>query len=197
MKFAMVIVAIALGLAVPVMAQVAEPVSPPPVVQSAPAATQNTVTTTGPVSSETTISVGTLAGQALEWTITAFGVPIGTLLSAWLYRLFRQAGVNLSDSMRARLQEIIINGLAIGAKKASENLAGRGQVEIKNAALVNAVKYVQDHGADTIKELGFDPNSNIAVEAIKARMETAITDVNTPTPAVLGGPPQPVAAPAA
>jgi hypothetical protein len=57
--------------------------------------------------------------------------------------------------------------------------------------VASTVAYVQDHGADTLKKLGIDPNSNIAVDAIKARIETAINDPAAPTPPVL----DPTAAP--
>lgn len=158
-----------------------------------PAATTNTVTTTGPVTSDTTISVGTLAGQVLTWVVAVFGVPIGSLLTAWLYRLFQQAGVTMTDSMRARLQEMVVNGLNIGVAKATAGMTGKAPVQIKNEAVEHAIDYVQLHGANELKALGFDPSSNIAVDAIKARIETAITDINTPTPKVLD---VPTAAPA-
>jgi hypothetical protein len=162
--------------------------------QAAPTApaTQNTVSTTGPVTSETTISVGTLAGQALQWVVTVFGAILGTAGTALVVRLFNKAGIAISDSARMRLQEMVVNGLNIGAKTAQDNLAGRGKIEIKNAAVASAVTYVQTHGADTLKQLGVDPNSNAAIDAIKARIETAIADPATPTPPVLN----PVAAPA-
>jgi len=160
--------------------------SPP--VRVAPAATQNTVQTTGPVTSATTISVGTLAGQVLTWLVAAFGVPIGGLLTAWLYRLFNLAGIQAADGLRTKLQEIIVNGLNAGAKTVSEDAQGRGQIEIKNAVVAQAVTYAQAHGADTLKQLGLDPQSGAAVEAIKARIETAINDPAQPTPPVLDAP---------
>lgn len=152
---------------------------------AAPAATQNTITTTAPVTSETTISVGTLAGQVLNWMAVVFGVPIGTLLSAWLWRLFTSAGLTIGDQARARLQQMVINGLNASAKAAEGALEGRGKIVVKNQVIAGAVTYVQQHGADTLKQLGVDPYSNIAVDAIKARIETAIADPMTPTPAVL------------
>lgn len=151
---------------------------------SAPA-TQNTITTTGPVASETTISVGTIAGQALQWVMAVFGAVLGTAGTALLMRMFKAAGLQISDTARARLQEMVINGLNLGAKALEGKMAGRGKVEIKNAVVAQAVNYVQDHGADTLRQIGVDPNSNMAVEAIKARIETAIADPMTPTPPVL------------
>ncbi len=155
--------------------------APPP----AAATTQNTVTTTGPVSSETKISVGTIAGEVLTWIAAAFSAPIGGLLVLWLYRLFKFAGIQATDALRARLQEIVVNGLNAGATAVSERLRGKGQVEVKNAVVASAVLYAQDHGAETIKALGLDPKSGAAIEAIKARIETAIADPIMPTPAVL------------
>lgn len=166
------------------------------IAQVAAPATQNVVTTTGPVTSDTTISVGTLAGQALTWLAFAFGAPIGTLLTAWLYRLFAKAGVDMTDAMRARLQQMVINGINIGAHKAATDLAGKGRIEIKNAAVASAVSYVQEHGAAELKAIGIDPNSNIAIDAIKARIETAIVDVNTPTNKILDAAPLPPSSPA-
>jgi hypothetical protein len=160
------------------------PAPPTPPVATAPA-TQNTVTTTGPVNSTTSISVGTLAGQVLTWIAAVFSVPVGTLITAWLYRLFAKAGIDITDAMRARLQEMIVNGLNVGAKTAAADLRNKGNVEIKNATIRSTVAYVQEHGAAELKAIGVDPNSNIAVDAIKARIETAINDVNQPTPKVL------------
>lgn len=165
--------AIAASIAIcaePSLAQVAAPVA------------QNTITTTAPVSSETTISVGTIGGQVLTWLAVVFGAPIGALASAFLYRAFMAAGVKMSIDLRDKLQSIIVNGLNKGADLAQQELAGRGTIEIKNAAVAHAVAYAQDHGAETMKALGIDPNSNEAIDVIKARIETAINDVNTPTP---------------
>lgn len=152
---------------------------------TAPAATQNTITTTAPVTSETTISVGTVASQALQWVVAVFGAVLGTAGTALLMRMFKAAGLSISDAARARLQEMVINGLNISAKAAEDSLAGKGKIAIKNAIVADAVNYVQAHGAETLKQLGVDPNSNLAVDAIKARIETAIADPMSPTPAVL------------
>jgi hypothetical protein len=131
------------------------------------------------------IDTGSIAGQALTWVVTVGGGAIATMLTGLIYKLLQKAGVQMNDALRARLQEMVLNGLNAGAKAASEQLAGKGQVVIKQAALANAVTYVQAHGADTIKKLGLDPTSPEAVEAIKARIETAIADPTVATPKVL------------
>lgn len=157
----------------------------------APAATQNTITTSGPVSSNTTISAGTLAGQVLAWATLAFGGGLSTLLGTLIYRALKLVGVKITDAARARLGDVILNAMNFGAKKAEEDLAGKDPIEIKNAAVAFAVAYVQAHGAETIKTLGLDPTSGAAVEAIKARIATAVADPSVATPAVLDAPSPP------
>lgn len=157
-------------------------------------ATQNTVTTTGPVSSETTISTGSIAAQALQWVGATFGAVIGTALTALIMKWFKLAGIQISDAARARLQEIVVNGLNASAKAAETELQGKGQVEIKNATVAKTIAYVQAHGADSIKQLGLQPTEQAAVDAIKARIETAVADPTVPTPAVMDAPEPTVAA---
>lgn len=148
-------------------------------------ATQNTITTSAPVTSTTTIDVGTYAGQALMWVASVFGTTIGGALTLLIMRMLKNAGIAGSDLLRQRLQEVIVNGLNLGAKQASDALQGRAQVEVHNAIVASAVTYAQAHGVEAIKALGLDPTSPEAVEAIKARIETAIADPAAPTPAVL------------
>lgn len=152
---------------------------------ASPTATQNTITTTGPVASETTISVGTLAGQALNWIAVVFAGPIGGMVVWILVRVLKKLGIDATDALRARLQEMVVNGLNVSAKAAQTELVDKGTIAIKSAVVADAVNYVQVHGADTLKQLGVDPYSNVAIDAIKARIETAIADPATPTPAVL------------
>lgn len=135
-----------------------------------------------------TIDGGGLAGQALLWVVTVFGGTIGTVLTGFLYKLMQKAGVQASEAMREKLQGIIVNGLNLAAARATQDLKGHGQIEIKNAAVASAVEYTKAHGAETLKALGLDPTSPEAVQAIKARIETAIADPSTPTAPALDDP---------
>jgi hypothetical protein len=180
MKIAAV-VAVAALLADPALAQTA--------------ATQNTITTTAPVTSDTTISVGTLAGQALTWVVAVFGVPIGGLITAWVYRLFRLAGIQMTDAMRARFQEIVLNGMHAGAAQAERDLAGRGTVAIHNEAVANTIAYARAHGADELKQMGVDPSDNAVVDVVKARIAALAADPAVATPKALD--PAPPTAPVA
>ncbi len=145
------------------------------------AGTQTTVQTTAPVQSETTISVGTLAGQFLTWVAAAFSAVLGSLGSVWIFRALKFLGVQTTSQMQEQLQNIIVNGINAAAANVSSQLKDKGNVEVKNKVVADAVSYAQDHAADTIKALGLDPQSGAAVEAIKARIETALIDPATPT----------------
>lgn len=134
------------------------------------------ITTTAPVSSSTKISVGTLASEVLTWIAAAFATVLGTVLTGWIVKLMKIAGVEQTDLLKAQLQGVIVNGINAGAANISQRLKGQGEVAIKNAVVADAVAYAQTHASETIKALGLDPKSGRAVEAIKARIETALVD---------------------
>ena len=127
------------------------------------------------------VSGGSVAGDVLSYTVAAFGTVITGFTVKLLLALAKKAGVEVTDQMRARLGEIILNGLNLGAKEAAEKLAGKGPIEVRNMAVASAITYTQVHGADTIHALGLDPTSGEAIEAIRARAETMIADPNTPS----------------
>jgi hypothetical protein len=153
--------------------------------EAAAPVTQNTVTTTGPVSSETTISVGSLAGQVLMWVASAFATSIGSVLTWWLIRLLNNAGMQNTNILKDQLRAVIVNGLNSAAAYGSAQIAGRDRITVKSQIVADAVTYTQAHGAAIIKQLGLDPQSGEAIEAIRAHIETAIADPTVPTPAIL------------
>lgn len=152
-----------------------------------------TITTSAPVTATTRIDVGTYAGQALMWVASVFGTTIGAALTALLMRMMKNAGIEGSELLRGKLQSIIVNGLNAGARAASERIQGRAEIDIKNQAVAEAIAYVQVHGADTMKQLGVDPNDPDTIAAIKARIETAINDPSVPTPTLLDPAKKPMA----
>jgi hypothetical protein len=155
----------------------------------APAVTQNTVATTGPVTSDTTISVGTLAGQFLEWATTAFGGVLATVGTALLIRLFKKAGLEGADIMSQQLNATLLNGLNDAASRITAGVAGKGTIDVQNQIVQQAIAFAQGHRAETIQALGLDPTSGKAVQALRARIATLVADPNSPTPPALGGPP--------
>jgi len=165
--------------------------NPPDTTTPLPSITQSTPTITVPAAPAPipgvggSISVGTIAADVLNWLMVAFGSTAGSIIVWILVRVLKKLGIDATDALRARLQEIVVNGLNLGAAKAEADLQNKMPIEIKSAVVETAVEYAQSHGADTLKALGLDPNSGKAVEAIKARIETAIADPAAPTPAVL------------
>lgn len=135
-----------------------------------------------------TVQAGSLAAQALIWVETTFGAAIAAALTALIVRWMRNAGFIGAELLSGTLDRIILNGLHAGAQQAAGALKGEGTIEIKNQVVGAAVRYAQDHGADTLKSLGVDPTSPKAVEAIKARIAKMVADPAVATPPVMGGP---------
>ena len=127
-------------------------------------------------------SIGTWAGEVLKWAATAFLGALATGLAAVAIQFLKWLGLKNAELLRDRLQQIIVNGLNDSAAKLETRLEGRGKVEVKSQIGMATLNYVRAHGADTIKALGLDPNGGKLVEAVKARIETALNDPATPTP---------------
>lgn len=162
--------------------------APPPAVSVAPQPTAVGVTTPGaPVivaqQTDYTFSTGNFVASLINWMWVAFGTAIATLVTGLVYKALSYLGIQTTTQQREQLQSIVVNGLNKASAQAQVAAQGQTQwdVRIKNQIVADTVKYAQDHGADTIKALGLDPKSGQAVEAIKARIETAIVDPATPT----------------
>lgn len=136
------------------------------------------------------VSGGGIAASIIEWLQVAFGSVIGLGLTALVFKGLKLLGINVTDANKSQLQAIIVNGLNDAASKAAVSLRDNKKldIDIKSQVVADAVSYAQKHGADTIKALGLDPKSGDAVEAIKARIETALNDPATPTPAAVTPP---------
>jgi len=134
---------------------------------------------------EVTVSGGTAASNVIQWVYAAFGVSIGLALTLLVVKLLKLAGIKVSDAQKEQLNKLVVNGLNLAVAQASKSLEGKAPIEVKNAVAAKTVEYVQAHGADLIKSMGLDPKSGEAVQAINARIETALVDPTIPThPAV-------------
>jgi hypothetical protein len=156
--------------------------------QEAAPVTQNTVTTTGPVASETTISVGTLAGQVLDWAAVMFGGILTAYASYLMQRVAAHFGVQISEAARAEFANHLLHAVNLGAAEAQKGMQGKDPVKVKNATVAFAVDYIRNHHADLAKSIKIDPSTHNGVERIEAQIETAITDPTVPTPAILAQP---------
>jgi hypothetical protein len=171
-------VAIPAPVAAPAASTIVVP-SPPVAVAASP------VTVSSGPGGETTVSIGTIAGQALNWILTIAAVPVSGYVVLILNRFLSNLKIPMTDAARARIKEMVVNGINLAAPAVQKQLDGQGTIAIKNETVAQAVKYVQTHGADTIKKLGLDPTSPAAEEAIRAWIATAIADPMIPTPPVL------------
>jgi hypothetical protein len=131
------------------------------------------------------IVLGDVAASIIQWAIAAFGPMIAAAVLWLVMRLLKAAGLKNTDLLKDQLQAIIVNGINIGASRAQGLMAGKGQMAIKDRAAIYAVEYTQTHAAAIIKALGLDPTSGEAVQAIRARIETALADPTTPTSPVV------------
>lgn len=155
-------------------------------------------------SEKTTFSVGTLGGELLQWLALVFGAPIASFIVLWVRAVAKKAGVDLSDAMSEKLQEILKRGLKVEAAKIGADLDGKLSIEVQNKMLAGAVQYAKDHGADTIKDLAtnnstlaflktVDPNDPKTQEALAARATAALSEI-TPEAVMHTDPAQVVAA---
>lgn len=135
--------------------------------------------------STTTVTVhgGDLLAKTLNWFYVAFGGVISAALLAVAMKVFAYFGIQIADSQRAQLQAVVVNGLNSAAAKAQDSLRTNAKldIEVRDQVVQEAIAYTQAHASETIKALGLDPQSGDAVEAIRARIETAINDPATPT----------------
>lgn len=127
------------------------------------------------------VVLGDVAASIIQWAIAAFGPLIAASVLWLVMRLLKAAGLKNTDLLKDQLQAIIVNGINIGAVRAQGLLAGQGRVQVKDKAVMFAIDYVQAHGGNIIKALGLDPQSGEAIQAIRARIETALADPTTPT----------------
>lgn len=132
-----------------------------------------------------TVSVGTLAGEILTWAAAAFSVPVGGLLTLWLTRLFKSAGLEVTKQMSDQLNTVLVNGLNDAATNGAKLTSGKINLAIKDPIIASAIQYAIDRKPDTLKALGLDPNDGETVKVLRARIATLAQDPAVPTPAAV------------
>lgn len=138
------------------------------------------------------IAVGSIAGDILQWIAVVFGPVISGAAVMLATKWLKKWGVDIKDADRARLDDLIQNGIANAAQAASVNLTAMPPVAVRNQLVASAVEYAKAHGADTLKSLGApDPNDPKVIEALRARAADQINKVVASlTPDVVPGPPK-------
>jgi hypothetical protein len=123
-------------------------------------------------------SIGTWIADLLGSLVAIFGSVIATFLTKWVMAVARKAGIEASQAMSDKLDQIINNGLHNGAANLQHDLNGKLNVQVKNEVIAQAVTYAQSHGADTIKDVsGLDTNDPKVVEALQARAAKLLSNI--------------------
>lgn len=126
----------------------------------------------------TSFSLGTWIANLLGGLVAIFGSVIATFITKWVMAIAKKAGVQATQAVSDRLDEIVKNGLHAGALEAQKSLTGKMNVTTKNEVVARAVQYAQAHGADTIKQLsGLDVGDPKTVTALQARAAKALEQV--------------------
>jgi hypothetical protein len=132
-------------------------------------------------------SIGTVVGEVVNVLWLAFGGTLVVYLSYLAQRAATHFNLQISDAQRAELADHITHAINLAAPIAEKALAGKGQVEIKNRTVTMVADYISHHHDDLAKAVGIDLDFSSGIERIRAQVETAINDLHTPTPEVLGG----------
>lgn len=140
------------------------------------------ISTTAPVSSDTNINVGTMAGEVLKWLAAVLSIPIATLITALLQRAFQSWGLKLDEQNSDKLNRALVNGLNDAAQNGAKLADGKFVVDVKDPIVASAIRYAIDKVPGTIKALGLDPDDGKTVQVLRARIATLAQDPSKPTP---------------
>lgn len=169
----------------------------PTIVVQQPAATFDAPATVTVQQPKETVAFGDYAGSLLNWLAVVLLPVFAPIALDWYVKLRARLGLQTTDAQRAKFQQTVENGVALGAHDAQVSLSGKLNFDVKNKIMADAVAYAKAHGADTLKALGVDPTSPEAEEAIRARAAKMFADLDQQATAVQAGvpatPPSPLA----
>lgn len=128
-----------------------------------------------------TFDAGTFVASLVNWIWLVFGGAIVTGATALFIRGMKLLGIKTSAEQNSRLEEAIRNGLNLAVARIGQVAPGKMPIEIRDKVIADAVAYVQRHQADTIRALGLNPDGGEVAEALRAKAESVILDLNQPT----------------
>ena len=131
-----------------------------------------------PAEPATSVSLGSWIADLLGSLVAVFGSVIATFLTKWVMAVAKTAGVNATQAMSDRLNDIIARGLHDGALRLGQDITGKLNVQVKSQIVAQAVAYAQAHGADTVKNLvGVDIHDPMVIQALQARAATVLSGI--------------------
>lgn len=101
------------------------------------------------------------APYLIEAVVALVAVVVLPGLRKWL-------GLRVEAEHRAALDQALRQGAAWGIAKAREHAQGRADIDVRNAALAAAMRYVMDATPDAIRKFGLTPER--VKELVEARM---------------------------
>lgn len=114
----------------------------------------------------TAVSLGTVLAPWLEVIVLVLGSPVAAGLVALLVRAAGALGFSVEEGRRARLQEIIGRGLALGAQELGVRLDGQLSVDVRNELVARGVAYTAAYGHDTLRRLRQSPADITSLEEL-------------------------------
>jgi hypothetical protein len=138
---------------------------------------------------KTTVALGDYAGAITMWMLPILLPMLAAFATDLFVKLRTRLGLQTSDAQRTQFQQIVENGVALGAHEARASLSGKLTFDVKNQIMASAVDYAKNHGVDTLKAIGVDPESPEAEQAIRARAAKMLADLDAAATAVMAGVP--------
>jgi hypothetical protein len=140
-----------------------------------------------PVDSQS-ISLGSWGGAVLEWLLVLIAPTLATLVSMVLYKALTWLGVQVDQTQRDKLQDIVVNGVNLFGHQLAGKLQGRSLIQVHDELALSVLSYVKDHGKEVINSLGLDVDDPKLPQVISARVARALSDPMAPTPPELTPP---------
>lgn len=108
----------------------------------------------------TTVDLGPL----VNWAIALIGAVIVPVIIFYLQKF---TGIQLSNQSKATIESALNNGIALATSK----IAPTGiTVDVKNAVIADAARYVLEHAPEAAKKFGLDTDPAKLAEKIEARL---------------------------
>jgi len=109
---------------------------------------------------------GPLAGELLLALAGLIAAPLAAAVVALAVQLGRKLGVDIKETRRARLQEIVENGIRDAAARSQVALNGKLSAQIRDGLVADAADYLARHGAETLRKLRGDPRNKALLEEL-------------------------------
>lgn len=117
----------------------------------------------------TTISFGSFGGEILTYVVAGLAPVIAGCVINWLVKAAARLNVQIAEERRAKLQEMVENGIKAGAQKIGVALDGKLSIDVKSELIAGVVNdYLPQNAAETVKALGGNVHDTAAMTDVVA-----------------------------